>query len=130
MFTADLLERAVKTWVQTFLTVFLGALVVPAQVFSVGAWKAAALGALAGAVSAAFSAVMSVLSKPVGNKSSASLVAVPALDVASTVVATSPVTSAPAALDTSALVTLEQQGIDPALGAGGGYPKNTNASGS
>jgi len=74
MFTADLLERAVKTFFQTFLTVFLGALVVPANVFSVTNWKAAALGALAGAVSAAFSAVMSLISKPVGDKQSASIV--------------------------------------------------------
>jgi apolipoprotein N-acyltransferase len=74
MFTADLFERAVKTWLQTFLTVFLGALVVPANVFSVTNWKAAALGALAGAVAAAFSAVMSLLSKPVGDKTTASLI--------------------------------------------------------
>lgn len=85
MFTADLLERAVKTWVQTFLTVFLGALIVPANVFSVGGWKAAGLGALAGAVSAAFSAAMSLLSKPVGNKNTASLVAVPAVAAPPTV---------------------------------------------
>jgi hypothetical protein len=75
MFTADLLERAVKTFLQTFATVFLGALVVPANVADVGAWKAAGLAALAGAVSAAFSAAMSAVSKPVGNKNSASIVA-------------------------------------------------------
>lgn len=81
MFTADLLERAVKTFVQTFLTVFLGALVVPSSVFSVGGWKAAALGALGGAVSAGFSAAMSLLSKPVGNKGTASIVPDPTVQL-------------------------------------------------
>ena len=73
MFTADLLERAVKTFIQAALVTFTGLMTVPGDVTDVGAWKAAGLAALAGALSAGVSAVMSLLSKPVGDKDSASL---------------------------------------------------------
>lgn len=78
MFTADLLERAVKTFIQTFLTVLIGGLIVPGNIADWNGWKTAGLAALAGAFGAALSAAMSVLSKPVGNKETASVVAPPA----------------------------------------------------
>lgn len=77
MFTADLLERASKTFVQMFVVTFGGLMAVPADVTDVGAWKAAGLAALGGAIAAAVSAVMSLLSKSVGDTDSASLVAPP-----------------------------------------------------
>jgi hypothetical protein len=78
MFTADLLERAVKTFIQTFLTVLIGGLVVPGNIADWNGWKTAGLAALAGAFGAALSAAMSVLSKPAGNKNTASIVQTPA----------------------------------------------------
>lgn len=74
MFTADLLERAVKTFGQAAVVAFAGLMTVPASVTDVGAWKAGGLAALAGAVSAGLSAVTSLLSRPVGEKGTASLV--------------------------------------------------------
>lgn len=75
MFTADLLERMVKTFIQTFIATFGLAFVAPASVTNAGAWKAAAIAAVLASVSAAVSAATSVLSKPVGDKSTASIVA-------------------------------------------------------
>lgn len=74
MFTADLLERAAKTFIQAFIVTFAGLLVAPANVTDVGAWKAAGLAALGGAVTAGVSAVTSLVSKGVGDTDSASLV--------------------------------------------------------
>lgn len=74
MFTADLLERALKSFVQAFVVTFVGLLAVPANVTDVGAWKAAGLAAAGGALTAGVSAVTSLLSRPVGDNDSASLV--------------------------------------------------------
>lgn len=74
MFTADLLERAVKTFVQTFVAVFLAALVVPASVVNWSDWKATGIAAATAGLTAALSALTSIISKPVGNTDSASLV--------------------------------------------------------
>ena len=74
MFTADLLERALKTFVQVFVVTFAGLLVAPANVTDVGAWKAVVVAAAGGAVTAGVSAVTSLLSKRVGDQDSASLV--------------------------------------------------------
>lgn len=78
MFTADLLERAAKTAVQAFLVTFLGALtasVTPGVAFNAAWWQSAGLAALAAGATAAVSAVMSLLSKPVGNPNNASILA-------------------------------------------------------
>lgn len=68
-FVKDLVERAVKTFIQ----VFAATLVIPAvsDIYSVDAWKAAVVSAAA----AGLSAVMSLLSKRVGpSKDDASVV--------------------------------------------------------
>lgn len=66
MFTLDLLERALKTFVGAFIT----ALVMPADVFNGSAWKAAAIAGAAAGISAVFS----LISSQVGTKGTASLV--------------------------------------------------------
>lgn len=76
MFTADLLERLVKTYLQTFATVFLTSFVVPANVYDGGAWKAAAGAALLAAAAAGLSAATSMLSRNVGDRDSASVLPV------------------------------------------------------
>ncbi len=77
MFTADLLERAVKTFIQSFIATFGMAFVVPANVVDLSAWKAAGLAAVIAAVSAGISALTSVLSKPIADKDTASIVLPP-----------------------------------------------------
>lgn len=67
VFIKDLLERAVKTFVQ----VFAATLIIPvADVYNLAAWK----GAVVAAGAAALSAVSSLISKSVGDKDTASLV--------------------------------------------------------
>lgn len=77
MFTADLLERSVKTFIQTFIATFSLSFLAPANITDWGAWKAAGVAAILASVSAAVSAVMSVMSKPVGDKDTASIVTIP-----------------------------------------------------
>lgn len=73
-FSRDLIERALKSFVQAFIATFVLTLVVPGDVTDIGAWKAAAVAAAAGAVTAGLSAVSSLLSKNRGpDKGSASL---------------------------------------------------------
>lgn len=66
IFNKDLLERALKT----FLQVFIASIVVPADVANINGWKAA----IVAAVAAAISGVTSLLSKNVGSGENASLV--------------------------------------------------------
>lgn len=66
MFTRDLLERAVRTFIQTAVAVFVAGW---AGDFSTPALRTAALSGLAAGVSA----VMSLLAKPVGDPESASV---------------------------------------------------------
>lgn len=82
MFTADLLERACKTFLQAFVVSFGASLVVPANVYDGGAWKAAGAAALLAAATAAVSAVTSLISKPVGDKTTASIISTPAMPTA------------------------------------------------
>lgn len=77
MFTADLLERSTKTFVQTFVVTFGASFVVPNNVADVNGWKAAGAAALLGAATAAISAVTSLLSKKVGDPTNASIVTAP-----------------------------------------------------
>ena len=75
LFSRDLIERAAKTAVQTFVVTFFGLLVVPADVTSIGGWKAALVAAASGACTAAVSALTSLWSKHKGpNPDSASTV--------------------------------------------------------
>lgn len=77
MFTADLLERAVKTALQSFVAAFSVAMLATLAhglEWSVAWWQAAAGAAFLAGITAATSAITSLLSKPVGDKSSASLV--------------------------------------------------------
>ena len=75
MFTADLLERAVKTFFQSFVATFGMTFIVPANVVDLSAWKAAGLAAVVASVSAGISGITSLLSKKVGtNKDTASIV--------------------------------------------------------
>lgn len=77
MFTADLLERAVKTALQSFLAAFSVAMLATLAhglEWSVAWWQAAAGAAFLAGITAATSAITSLLSKPVGDKTSASLV--------------------------------------------------------
>ena len=72
-FFTDLLDRAVRTFLQAFLATFSVAFVAPQNVVDVTAWKAAGAAALVGSISAAISAVMSMLAKHVGDPNTASL---------------------------------------------------------
>lgn len=72
-FFTDLLDRAVRTFCQAFLATFSVAFIAPQNTFDITAWKAAGAAALVGSVSAAISAVMSMLAKRVGDPNSASL---------------------------------------------------------
>jgi hypothetical protein len=117
MFTADLLERAVKTWLQYFVVTFFGALTVPANVLDLPGWEAAGLAAGGAALAAAASAVTSLLSKPVGDRGSASIIPPqePSTGVSGwTIEANGSAefndVTPPPTLDTSALVTLADQG--------------------
>lgn len=74
MFTADLLERAVKTFVQTFIATFGLVFIAPSDVTNAGAWKAAGIAAVMAAVTASISAVTSLVSKGIGDKDTASIV--------------------------------------------------------
>lgn len=77
MFTADLLERAAKTAVQSFLAAFSVAMLATLAhglEWSVAWWQAAAGAAFLAGITAATSAITSLLSKPIGDKSTASIV--------------------------------------------------------
>jgi hypothetical protein len=79
-FLPDLLERAVKTYVQAFVVAFLltmSATMVHGVEFSVAWWEAAAIAALGAALTAGASAVTSLFSKPIGDGDSASLLKPP-----------------------------------------------------
>lgn len=74
-FSKDALERAAKTFLGTFVTIFAGAFIVPADVYNGSDWTAAATAAAAAAITAAVSGLLSFFSKSKGpNDGSASLV--------------------------------------------------------
>jgi hypothetical protein len=75
-FTKDLLERAIKTFLQAGIGAFAAALAVPADFADLSAWRAMLLAAGVGAVAAGLSAVSSLLSRNVGQPGTASAVPV------------------------------------------------------
>lgn len=88
MFTADLLERAAKTFGQAFFVAFLGSVVAsvtPGIDWSVAWWQSVGLAAAAAGATAGVSAITSLLSKPFGAKGSASLLKSNPIDVESSV---------------------------------------------
>lgn len=74
MFTADLFERAVRTFVVTFISTFGLAFAAPTDVTNAAGWKAAGIAAVLASVSAAGSAALALLTKPVGDKNTASMI--------------------------------------------------------
>lgn len=65
-FTLDALERAGKTFLGTFVTIFAGSFVVPTNVYNGSSWTAAAVSAGAAAITAAVSGLLSFFSKGKG----------------------------------------------------------------
>ena len=75
MFTADLFERVVRTFIVTFISTFGLVFAAPTDVTSAGGWKAAAIAAVLAAASSAGSAVLALITKNVGaSKTTASMV--------------------------------------------------------
>jgi hypothetical protein len=76
MFSADLLERFVKTGAQAFIVAFAGSVVAsvtPGITWSVAWWQSLGIAAAAAGATALMSAFTSLLSKPFGNPNTASL---------------------------------------------------------
>jgi hypothetical protein len=75
MFTADLFERVVRTFIVTFVSTFGLVFAAPTDVTNAGAWKAAGIAAVLAACSAGGSAVLALITKQFGpSKATASMV--------------------------------------------------------
>lgn len=74
MFSKQLLERAVKTFLQAFFATLAATFMIPSDFSNISNWKAAGIAALVASVSAGLSAVSSFLSRPWAEPGTASMV--------------------------------------------------------
>jgi len=77
MFGRDTIERAAKTFVQTFLGTLAVSLTVPSDLGNLNAWKSMGLAAIVASVSAGLSALSSLMSRRVGTPNMASILSIP-----------------------------------------------------